>query len=379
MKRLITVILATLAIGLALMAGCTGKNGATGPEGVNGVNGKDANANCIECHNNSQLIVSKQREWEQSKHGLIDAGNSFDYAGTRSSCQPCHNGAIFPLWVKGDHDTASFYTLGLYNNNGNPNCRTCHSIHVKYDTTDWALTTVVPVKLLLDSTVTADFGKGNICINCHQARTNEAANVAAAVDSYTVTSTHWGPHHGPQVIVNMALGGYEDASTGLAKPTTNTHYPRVTDGCVQCHASKENYQDHRYLPVAATCNDANCHGAGGVVRKDIVIKDSTSIGVYYDTTRFLVDSVQVFVNRLAHELRDTLVLRGACTNDAAAALRVSPVAAKMPKATAGAVFNLMYVLEDKSKGIHNGPYELYLLVNSLKALGVSRDLTKYYQ
>ena len=84
---------------------------------------------------------------------------------------------------------------------GDPNptrqdCRACHQIHTEYTAADWALETTAPVALYAFEGVTYDGGKGNLCVNCHQPRRSIAE--ADAAGNINVSSTHWGPHHGPQ-------------------------------------------------------------------------------------------------------------------------------------------------------------------------------------
>ena len=52
---------------------------------------------------------------------------------------------------------------------------------------------------------TYDGGAGNLCGNCHQPR--RAIADADADGNIEITSTHWGPHHGPQTAVLLGIGG----------------------------------------------------------------------------------------------------------------------------------------------------------------------------
>ena len=56
----------------------------------------------------------------------------------------------------------------------------------------------------------------------------------------TITSSHWGPHHGPQASMLAGAGGFE--FDGYSYPSS-PHTGLVADGCVACHmaAPQGNY------------------------------------------------------------------------------------------------------------------------------------------
>lgn len=307
---------------------------------------------CAVCHGNEQTIVAKQREWEQSGHAAIETGNSFDYAGTRQGCMPCHNGSVYPLWVNGDTTTHT----DLLNNAIGPNCRTCHQIHVDYDSTDWALIPKATdsVKLAAYANTFVDLGKGNLCVRCHQARgvTNIDTLTADSVKMFQRTQAH----HGPQVQVVAGMGGYEFTNVTPAVSTAKDQSPHITavkDGCVECHVTARTGQNHNFIPKIGAC---------------------TAVGCHVGKTTFDIDSVQTKVVKLQTEIIDSLVRKGMVVRDPANVIGIAvPAAAyantaKFPKAHVGAAYNLFVTVEDRSKGVHNGKYVLYLLRNSLEVL-----------
>ena len=262
-----------------IIVGCfEGPAGLDGEDGENGNDGVDANATCILCHDHDQVIVAKDREWKTSGHS---EGTSFDDAGERETCMLCHNGAGFKQIVTGHEVTDE-----ILNNVTNINCRTCHNIHTSYDTTDWELSTVKAVKLIIDSTAVTDMGKGNLCAVCHQTRNNPM--IAETGDSVNISNTHWGPHHGSQTNIIMGKGGYEVA--GTVKKANSPHGAMVTDGCVQCHMSTKN---HNLNPLVTGCNTSGCHS---------------------DLKDFDYDDVQTDVAALLAEAQDSLVA-GECYRD----------------------------------------------------------------
>jgi len=383
MKRLLKCSLALLALILAtgMIGGCTGKNGAVGPAGQD----NSANLTCTHCHANNQTIVAKEFEWSKTKHGH---GETFIQEAGNSCATRCHNGAGYLMFTKNVAGTQAD-TM-----NATPvNCRTCHNIHVTYDTTDWALTNVAPVKLFFDTTLTLDLGKGNLCATCHQSRTNPKIavdSIAAAVTPVNVKlGTRWGGHHGPTANMIGAVGGWENGTV----QSVVAHKLTANNGCVHCHVSDEGGKNHLFDPTLtgniASCNSAACHALTGRL-----VKYSTAVGFIVGT-----DSVQNNFNKLMAQVRDTLVGRGAlilATTDTAtltmnAALRtayasalanaatiasdpeaivfpMASVAQLVPRAVAGLAFNYWLCLEDKSEGCHNLQYERYLLVSALAAV-----------
>ena len=198
---------------------------------------------CISCHDDSTLITGKQTGLSMAVHGT---GTAYDYAGGRSSCTACHSGGAFSDMVAAGltPDTVEV---------GDPNptrqdCRTCHQIHVTGTEADWALETVDPVNLYALEETIFDGGKGNLCANCHQARRSIAAPDADG--NISVTSTHWGPHHGPQSA--MLLG---KAGAGDVAGVPSFHYRLIGDTCVSCHIGAD--ADHSFGAVSATCDQ--CH------------------------------------------------------------------------------------------------------------------------
>ena len=139
---------------------------------------------CTVCHDDTTVITGKKTGWSESMHGT---GEAFK-RGTSASCAACHSGGGFSAMVAQGltPDTVEV---------GDPNptrqdCRACHQSHTSYTAADWALETT----------------------NCHQPRQTIAE--ADPNDNIAVTSTHWGPHHGPQSTMLLGLGGGGDVKNG---------------------------------------------------------------------------------------------------------------------------------------------------------------------
>ncbi|MCP4453098.1 MAG: hypothetical protein GY809_16675, partial [Planctomycetes bacterium] len=202
-------------------------------------------ASCTDCHNDTTIITGKQLAHGGSVHG---SGTAAAYAGARGSCTACHSGASFSAMVAEGQTPGEFKTVVDVTRQ---DCRACHAIHTSYTTEDWALETTDPVMLYAfeaSSAALFDGGKGNLCANCHQPRRQIAAPDADG--NIAVTSTHWGPHHGPQSAMLLGIGG-----AGAVEGETSYHFRLIEDSCVTCHIGEN--MSHDFKSVSASC--VECH------------------------------------------------------------------------------------------------------------------------
>jgi hypothetical protein len=221
---------------------------------------------------------------------------------------------------------------------GDPNpthqdCRTCHQIHTSFTGADWALETESPVDLFAFEGVTFDGGKGNLCGVCHQPRRQIAE--ADADGNIEVTSTHWGPHHGPQTAMLLGVGGAGDVSG-----SASAHYSLVGDTCVTCHVGEAD--NHTFAPVEASCTE--CHGED-----------------------FDYSEVRAEIEAMLADLGGLLEGKGMWAVEDGEG---HPVVGFYPAAEAQALWNYIFILpEDHSFGVHNPSYTKALLEASIAALG----------
>jgi hypothetical protein len=257
---------------------------------------------CMTCHNDTTVITEKQTGLGEAVHGT---GEAFG-RGTRSSCAGCHSGGAFSKMV----------AAGLRPDQveaGDPNptrqdCRTCHQVHTSYTEADWALETTAAVNLYAFGELMFDGGKGNLCANCHQPRRAIAA--PDPNDNIAVTSTHWGPHHGPQSAMLLGTGGAGDVA-GVDSHT----FEAVDASCDVCHAPEDDLD-----------------GAMTAVQDKITV------------------------------LHDLLEAKGLYHDG-------HPVVGTYPAAEAQALWNYIFIaVEDASSGAHNTPYTNALLDASIAAL-----------
>jgi hypothetical protein len=330
MKKLTQYQIGLLLILGVLLASCAGTPGPEGPAGPAGPQGEQgpagvvnsADLSCTECHNDTTMITSNETAWSESLHGTGEAY----VRGTSASCAGCHSGGAFSERIAAGLNPAEVET-------GDPNptrqdCRTCHQIHTTYTEADFALETSDPVALYAVEGVTFDGGEGNLCANCHQPRGVFPEAVDGMVE---VTSTHWGPHHGPQSAMLLGVAG-----AGV-EGSPSKHATQVEDTCVTCHMGVD--RNHTFEPSTTACME--CH-------------DSVE--------SFDINGVQTQVQGMLDELEADLIAEGLLDEEG------HPAVESIPEQYAAALWNWIYIAhEDKSLGVHNPAYTIDLLENSLQA------------
>ena len=362
--KALTSALAVPLLGIVLLTGCEGPQGPAGAIGATGADGaagpqgpagQDSNENCVECHDNSTLILSRQLQYMNSTHAN---GGHFNYGGALGAsyyagCARCHTNEGFVNHMNGDD--------AMLISNATPiNCRGCHLVHVTGTESDLALRSDDPVTLDLTAN-TFDMGDGNLCANCHQARASYVIPEVGGAD-YEVTSEHWGVHHSPQSTMLSNVAGYEVAGS-MTYPTASRHAAvadgPLEDGCVSCHmqeAHTDQAGGHTFdlwiddtSPLTGTCAEAACHGTAADDWED-----------------FDYDGLQTEIGDLLDDLEALLVTAGALNNTDPE--DVHPVEATFSADVAGAMWNYFFVKEDQSHGVHNPQYAKALLTNSVEAL-----------
>jgi hypothetical protein len=324
------VLIALLVIAMFVLSACAGPAGPVGPAGSAGPAGpqgpagtapKASELSCTDCHNDTTLISGPAANWSQSLHG---SGTVFIAEGTNPACTACHSGNGFSAMVAAG---VTFDKMKTADPNPTPqDCRACHQIHTTYTKADFALETTSAVTLVV-SGKTFDGGMGNLCANCHQPR---RALPAATDGKVNVNSTHWGPHYGIPAAMLLGTGGATDG-------TLSTHYTTVTDTCVACHMGDG--KNHTFAPAVATC--VKCHA---------------------DAKDFDMKGTQTAVTALLGQLKTALQAKGLL--DKTGGIVVGNYSEKQ----AGALWNYLFVVYDKSNGVHNSVYTTALLQAGLDAL-----------
>jgi len=326
--------------------GPMGPAGADGADGADGQDGVDGQVTCLQCHG-SDLIETKQAEFAMSEHraGAVAVA----YAGGRASCAKCHSHEGFVQYaefgsVLGDITSPSAWK-----------CSTCHGIHKTFESGDFALRLADPVTSEFDNTLTMDLkGNSNLCANCHQSRTGEPAVSNPGDETFRISSTHWGPHHGPQA--NVVAGvGFAEIEGSVSYPDAGSSYHLTYEGednsCVGCHmgdfskVADVSGGGHSWIPNLAACVD--CHGTD---------MEDYNYGGRQSTTEAQLE-----------ELRDKLITLGV-VEWSEADQSYEPVVGTYPILYARAYYNWIGLEEDRSMGVHNPKYVSALLTNTIAAV-----------
>jgi hypothetical protein len=386
MKRTITILslLVVAALLVGSIQGCKGSTGPAGPGGdtvtvVGNLEGFKEGINCGDCHNpdtdTTYNVWAKKYQWEESKHFF-----GGDFERNSSTCANCHT-------TEGFIQAAFGRPVTNHIDASPPGCFACHSPHARGD---FSLRLADPV--VVNSAVagvadaTFDYGKGNLCVNCHKTRTlspEPDPTKTALTDTITISSNRWYPHYGVQSQMLMGTGGFQFAD--FAEGYTNSHHTINNDikaeGCIACHMadatagsglagghtmniSFEN-TSHQIASLTTGCTVAGCHTASGFT-------------IDYNGTR---TEVEEYLDSLKHLLLDTAVVNkwnvgamkawiaegadGSITINAGSgnnALKIRPAS------RSGALFNFFFVEHDKSEGAHNTKYTVGLLKSSIAEL-----------
>ena len=295
-----------------------------------------SDGSCTDCHNSTTQIVSKEVQYSNSLHG---SGNTFER--NTAACAICHTSEGFTERI----DAGTFEVAADIQNASPINCRTCHNIHETYTKADWSLATSDPVTLELTGDV-YDKGNSNLCASCHQPRPGTDVPVAggAAVE---ITSSRYGPHHGPQSSMLLGVGGYGEYKG------SNVHYDAVDEGCISCHMT-----DTAVGKVAGGHTMNITYDSEGTPAEYLV----GCIKCHEDITTLDRNGVQTEVVAMVEELRLLLLKQGLIDDTGAG------IAGTFTSEQAGALWNYKTITEDRSKGVHNPGFAKFLLETGIAAL-----------
>jgi hypothetical protein len=325
---------------LVFLASCTSDNALIGPpgaDGIDGVDGVDGTASCLACHN-TQHRDSITDAYLISSHG---SGTTFA-RGNSVSCARCHSNEGF----------VEVMETGLAQPRVAPEfptritCTTCHSDHDTFDFErdgqDFALRFKEDqVQLLVtDPSIVIDLeGSSNLCINCHQPR-SLAPEDTDGDGMFTITSSRFGPHHGPQSMTLEGIQGFEIVGS-TPYPGRATHPHRTISSCTTCHMGEpgDEVGTHTMKPNIVTCQQ--CHPGA---------------------TDFDINGTRTEIASLLADLETRLADRGILSGSGNA------VPGDYPFELAGVYWNRIYIVEDQTLGVHNYEYVKALLANSIEYL-----------
>lgn len=305
---------------------------------------------CFGCHSDQDLAVRHARdEWAISNHGTGSTvernrvDNSF-----YSACERCHTQEGFLAFISDTEVEPPYHFSHI-------GCFTCHAPHTNGD-----LRLRVETAVTMEDGSTFDKGKADLCVTCHHSRSDVATTAVAGVE----LNSHWGTHHSVQGDMLNGTNGYEYAGTNY---TSSPHTTVAADGCVDCHmASSGSYAGagvggHTWNMVdeangienLAGCNVTGCHGGSAPLDSlnRIAKADFDGDGV--------IKGTQDEIEGLVEDLAALLTAQGVLEDGEPASVTVDDAG------LAGAVWNYVYVKEDRSMGIHNTAYAVELLQSSI--------------
>ena len=445
-KNLLVIGIGFLVIGASIFSACTkegaqgipGTNGTNGTNGADGTNGVDGSTKCTECHNPAKVELAAT-QFEFSKHSYGEA--AFEESGN-VGCTPCHASEAFLYVCK--NNIPSTFTLNTTTNKyvndyntiatesiGEISCVTCHSsLHTTYGKEDLSpLTTVAPVKMTMwagakEINLTADGGRGNLCVKCHQPRPFTASNGNGNVLDYVAIAanptavfydaaqantlnllkpgyrTH--THYGTAGAVFAGKGGVEFAGVAY----TNSAHTAVAS-CQDCHMATQTGRagGHTFMTAGnfSGCNQTGCHTDASSTSTSIWVAPRTEVKKELDdlaaklkingidilnrnpdatTNMWAANSTNKYDGYL--NIYDPINNPNGQTNNpggmfqspspssswtaAQKAYNLTLPLITLTNAQMGAIINFQLCLRDYSLGIHNYKYTTALLQNSISKL-----------
>ena len=292
---------------------------------------------CFGCHGDDETaLVAARQQYEMSVHGTGDTFNRNRNNESRyASCEPCHTHQGFLANLEGETAPDGNFTRIT--------CFTCHAPHTNGNLEVRAQNAVT----LLNGEI-FDRGDANQCASCHHSRADVRTYV---VDSVEIDS-RFGPHHGPQSDLLMGTGGYEYADYEYDDNSAHTNV--AANGCLDCHKTTSLYATGGHVfslydeaeeyENTKGCNKSTCHD-GDVEEFDYEGKQ-TEVAEMLDSLKVLMIAANLW-----DPIEDEAPERIVETAD-----------------SAGALFNFMFIEEDRSHGVHNTDYAISLLESSINFL-----------
>jgi formate-dependent nitrite reductase cytochrome c552 subunit len=224
-------------------------------------------------------------------------------------------------------------------------CFTCHAPH-----SSGTLQMRVSGPVTLGDGTAFDNGSGNTCASCHQGR----RDAESYVEGTDTLSTHFGPHHSNQADMLMGVNAWEYEDYEYSDDSPHRHAP---DACVHCHMAPMLYatgghafylddEEHEYENITG-CN-TGCH-AGNV--------ESLNHENVQEDIESMLSQLEILLDNAG--LMEWVMDEGE--------LVFEPVDGRpvMSADSAGAVFNYLYVYEDRSHGVHNPDYAMDVLQSTI--------------
>lgn len=294
----------------------------------------EASLDCFTCHGEEGYLLAAKGEWENSIHA---SGNNVDYTnrGGGSDCTRCHDHQGFVEFLETGELSAPYDRVSAIH------CFTCHAPHTRGNLT---LRTDDPYTL--ENGDVFDHGKANLCVNCHHSR----RTVEEITDDFEITSSHWGPHHGPQGDLINKSNGYEYPNYAYGNTGHSNNFDN--NACIGCHMG--NPRTHIGYKIGGHSFNMEDEETG----ENLVGVCQTC---HPDAEDYNYDGIHDEVEELLHDLEMLLYNAEIIDEDG------EPIADIIvpDKNVVGALWNFLLVEEDRSHGVHNPAYIIDLLESSI--------------
>lgn len=339
--RLLTIMAALLfAAVMILTVGC--EREITGDVDL----ANNSSTGCFSCHGDTDVSLRMARvQYENSVHAAAENTNRNRlYSSSYQACERCHTSQGFIAFVTGvPADGENFTAI---------ECFTCHSPH-----TSGNLELRVENAVILENGATFDRAEANLCATCHHSRTNVLTTVRDGVNM----NSRYGPHHSNQSDMLIGENAYEYAGYTY---TRSWHSTGVTNGCVSCHMSASEHEsvgghswnmrnEDRGFENIAGCNATGCHDSAPLTTLDrLAYADYNKNGV--------IEGVQDEIKGLADTLKTILMAANLVNGSGVPVSRIVATAD-----SAGAVYNYVFIEEDRSFGVHNTDYSVGILQSAI--------------
>jgi hypothetical protein len=325
----------------------------------------DASA-CGYCHEKDPYLGGrKNTQWKNSLHAIGVAS-----ASTSTSCNRCHSGWGFIDRI--DKKAQADWRLG----SPQISCAVCHDPHNA--DLPHQVRSLQDVTLGDSVTVVNYGGKGKVCMQCHISRrdavdySNDPANL----------NTRFGPHHSNQADM---IDGSNAINYGIPIGTSG-HKFAAPDLCVTCHMQPtvpenqpgyDKVGEHTWAmrwdggtptdPTDDVEHVAVCQTCHGPIESfdDIKAKADWDEDGTIEGTRHEVEGLAETLDKLLPPRTNNTVI-GNNYNWTVAGLTPEEVVRR--KAYTKAWYNLLFVEEDGSMGVHNAGFSIALLRRSIESI-----------